>query len=351
MKTLYWIDDKHDQNSPPKGAAKKRLEEGLNVNLKVETISERSEFGKLLSDLDIDKTCGVIMDYQLTKVGEKGQTAYGNTWAAEIRAAHPRIPVIGISHEREADIPKLRLEGFLAFFSRNKLTGPNPPLCDVLALLIGYAQVYHVFENKAGKSGVDLMIDLLLPPAPAVDLVKAALTPSLRASWDVETPHAVGRWIWHELQGLPGFLFDELGLATHLGLTVSGLQRVRSKFDDARYKGAFASDGRPRWWVVSIRGIVEQLVGIQVVGSVSLAREELLKAVKIKTSERGALFSRPYGRRGSDEVPDCIAYRDDLREEDDRVQVLFEDTYIDDRDINSAFGFEPRRIFAPRKQK
>jgi hypothetical protein len=114
MKTLYWIDDTHDQRKPPNAAAQKRLEKGLNVQLRIESIKDHEQFGKLLSNIG-KKTCGMIMDYQLTKAGEGGQMAYGNTWAAEVRAAYPSVPVIGISHERESDIPSLRLESFLAF--------------------------------------------------------------------------------------------------------------------------------------------------------------------------------------------------------------------------------------------
>ena len=57
------------------------------------------------------------------------------------------------------------------------------------------------------------------------------------------------------------------------------------------------------------------------------------------------LLARAHGRKLSDEVPDCVAYRDDQREEDDRVQALFEDTHVDDRDANPPFGFEARRVF------
>jgi hypothetical protein len=351
MKTLYWIDDSHDKGKPPNAAAQKRLEKGLNVQLRVEAINEREQFGKLLSTLDGTKTCGVIMDYQLTKVGENGQMAFGTTWAAEIRAAHPTVPVIGISHERENDIPKLRLESFLAFFPREQLMGPTPPIQDILALLSGYSIVCKILKKQDGKPSVDLMVDLAMPPKHIADLFRAAIPSVLREKWDAETPHVVGRWLWHELQGLPGFLFDELGLATYLGLNGNGLKRVCSRFDGARYCGAFASNQRPRWWVGSIRGIFENIIGQQIAGPISHARLELLKALNVKNGEYQALLSRPHGRKNSEVIPDCVAYGEDEREEDYRVQALFEDTVVDDRDANAAFGFESRRIIATKKVK
>lgn len=351
MKTLYWIDDTHDEGKPPNEHARKRLERGLKVKLQIEAVNDREQFSKLLPTIDETNTCGVVMDYQLTKVGEKGQMAFGTTWASEIRAAHPTIPIIGISHERQGDIPQFRLASFLAFFQREQLMGPNPPFEDISALLSGYSQVCDALRNQDNQSGVDLMVRLINPPATVADLIRAVIPPALRGQWDEESPHVAGRWMWHAFQGLPGFLLDELGLATHLGLNLNGLLRVCSKFDPARYRGAFASDGRPRWWLGAIREIFDKIVGAPIVGQVSHARQDLLKAARVKFAERGALLSHAYGRKDSGEIPDCVAYSDDLREEGNRVQVLCEDTYVDDRDANPAFGFEARRIFSRRKQK
>ena len=349
MKTLYWIDDTHDEGKPPNEAARKRLENGLKAKLQIEQIEDREQFDKLLPTITAVKTCGVIMDYQLTKVGKKGQMAFGTTWASEIRAAQPTIPVIGISHERERDIPKFRLESFLAFFQRGVLLGASPPIGNLSALLTGYGEICERGKRQGGKSGVDLMVNLIMPPPDVTDLIRAAIPAALRGSWDAESPHVAGRWLWHELQGMPGLLFDELGLATHLGLNLKGLQRACSRFAMARYEGAFASDGRPRWWVGAIREIFEKQVGHQIVGPVSNARVELLQAMRIKTDERDSLLSRPYGRKNSTAVPDCVAYRDDEREDDHRVQASYDDTFVDDSDANAALGFEPRRLFSPNK--
>jgi hypothetical protein len=351
MKTLYWVDDTHDEGKPPNAAAQKRLESGLRVKLQIEKIKDREQFDKLLPTIIGAETCGVIMDYQLTKVGESGQMAFGTTWAAEIRAAQPTVPVIGISHERERDIPKLRLESFLAFFQRDQLLGANPPIRNISALLKGYGQACKAKQRQKSTTGVELMVKLTKPPATVKNLVRSAIPQALRGEWDAETPHVAGRWLWHELQGMPGFLFDELGLATHLGLNLKGLQLVCQCFGDARYQGAFASDERPRWWIAAIRGIVEQIVGQQLVGSIANAREEFLRAAKTKSTDLRSLLSRPHGHKNSEAIPDCVAYEDDEREEDHRVQALFEDTFVDDRDANAAFGFEPRRVYGPQKKK
>ena len=238
-----------------------------------------------------------------------------------------------------------------AFFPRERLMGLNAPLKDIEALLSGYGSVYRTLKKQDGKSGIDLIAGLLKPPADVSDLVKAAIPSILRGRWDEETPHVVGRWVWHEFQGLPGFLFDELGLATHLGLNLKGLNLVRSKCDAARYRGAFASDERPRWWVGAIREAIGKVVSVPSGVRISSLREELLKRSGTKAVDRKAFLAQPYGRKISEEIPDCVAYKDDQKDENDRVQSLFDDTIVDDRDVNSAFGFEPRRVYAPRIKK
>jgi hypothetical protein len=352
MKILYWIDDAHDNRKMPRGAVKRQLEERLGVTLRPDgPIARREEFVDLLSKMNPKSTRGVIMDYQLTDLGEKKQMAFGTTLASEIRAKYPSVPVIGISHCEEKEIPKFQLESFLAFFPRNKLTDANPEIDNLKALLDGHREAYRAYETQGKKAGVELMIKLLNPPVTVVNQLCSAIPSPFCGTWDQETPHAAGRWIWHELQEWLGFLFDELGLATHLGLNLKGLQRVLLKFDSACYQGAFASGERPRWWVAAIRSLFEKTIGRQVVGPVSGAREELLKSVKVNKRELNGLLSRAHTHKTGDEIPDCVAYRDDQFEEDDRVQALFKETIVDDRDSNLPFGFEARRIFDRRERK
>ena len=351
-KTLYWVDDTHDVGKPPSPAEQKRLEKGLGVSLEIRTVKNRKQFDELLAQLHSNKgkdVAGVIMDYQLTGVGEKGLWAYGNTWAAEVRGVAASIPVIGISHEPEKKIPRLRLESFLAFFPRDVLMGLHPPFEDLSALLSGYALAYAAFEKqKEDKpTGVELMLDLVKPPKAVFDLVAAAIPTKLTAHWDKETPHVASRWIWHEFQGRPGFLFDDLALATHLGLNLHAINLIHRKFQGARYAGAFASDQRARWWVASVREIAEKLIQQKIVGSVSNARDELLKALRVKKDDRPKLLSRAHPNQSLDFIPDCVAYSDDEVEEKDRIQALFKDTRVDPRDANPPFGFEPRRIYEP----
>lgn len=117
-KTMYWIDDtqKSMGRQTPSDATKENFKKSLNVELKVLGISASSQFDTFVTDLDEKATYAVMIDYQLVKVGAGNRTEYGTTWAAQLRAFKPAIPIIGLSSERESSIPRFRMENFLAFF-------------------------------------------------------------------------------------------------------------------------------------------------------------------------------------------------------------------------------------------
>jgi hypothetical protein len=138
-----------------------------------------------------------------------------------------------------------------------------------------------------------------------------------------------------------------LGLATYLGLNRAGLSEVADHFKSSLYGSAFVSKTRPRWWVSSVRPVVEQILGHDVVGSVASFREELLKAVKVPKLKRPNYLSKAYAHRDLKSLPDCVAYKDSTHVEKDRVQAVAQETHLDPRDENMPFGFEARRIFGP----
>jgi hypothetical protein len=346
-KILYWIDDAHDKSRPLKDPTKRRLEAGLKVDLQVQRIDERKEFDDILHTIEAVKTCGVILDYQLTGVSQANELTFGNAWAAEIRAKAPSLPVIGVSHANLETIPKLRLEGFLEFYPRDELLGLHPPIVDLAALLTGYAATFQIYQKLDGKSGVQVLRELVDPPKMSTELFENAIPMDLTGEGDEETPHVAGRWIWHELLGRQGLLFDDLGIATYLGLNRTGFSAIADRFKPAIYKSAFASAARPRWWVSGVRPIVEKILKHDVVGSVASFRGELLKTLKVPGSKHADYFSKAHARRDPKLIPDCVAYRDDGCKEKERIQALVEDTRLDPRDENMPFGFEARRIFKP----
>lgn len=351
---LYWIDDSNDPTAyVPKNAGRKHLESQLQVKLEVPPIKEHADFGKLVAGMTAESTFGVLMDYQLTKVGEGGGSEFGTVWAAQLRAANPSIPVVGLSSKPEKDIPRFQMENFLAFFERKVLLGAKPPVGELSALFKGYRTIWEKWKAQEDLPGLDIMMSLLRAPAAATELLRVAIPAELRGKWDNETPHAATRWIWHQLQGVPGFLFDELEAATYLGLTLEAFRRPRivKHFVAARYEGALACGDRPRWWVCEMRDPVEKVVKQHLVGPVAESREELLGALRVPAKDRPLMMAVPHGRKKCDLPPECVTFRDqNSKNEGDlgaRVPALLRDTVVDEIDANPPFGFQARRHFTP----
>jgi hypothetical protein len=352
MKTLYWIDDEYD-NRKPTGASERALKNSLGVDFKAPPFPNHKEFAEFITKLPENKTYGVLMDYKLTNVGANFGTEYGTTWAAQLRALKPSIPIVGVSFEDEREVPRFRMESFLAFFKRSLFHHGKPPVQELRALFEGYSEVWKARSKRKSASGLDLLERLVKAPEEASDLLRVAIPPALRGSWDDETPHAASRWIWHQFQGEPGFLFDELEAATFLGITKDAfLGYAVNAFASARYTGTLACEARPRWWVCQMRGALEQQIGHNLVGPAAQSREDLLLSLGIKKDKIAALFAKAYGRHGYDQPPECVAYKDQNSKNEgrcnERVPALLKDTLIDEEDANPPFGFQARRHFNPR---
>jgi hypothetical protein len=54
----------------------------------------------------------------------------------------------------------------------------------------------------------------------------------------------------------PGLLYDELWVATYLGLREAGFRKVENWFRGARYSGVFANEDDPRWWASPLAGLL-----------------------------------------------------------------------------------------------
>ncbi len=348
MKKIYWIDDTHDKQKPPTGRPRNRIEKALNVQLEVSLIEERSQFDDLLSEISKTKPIGFFMDYQLSKVGKDGRMAFGNTWANELRAISPQAAVIGISHEHEEKIPELRLQSFLEFYQRETIEGASAPFEQLRALFSGYEAVAKI-RGKQNLNGTEAMLKLIRPPKETYELLSAAIPSELRKTWDDETNHIASRWIWHCLMGLPGFLYDELELATYIGLNVAGLKRVANNFDYALYEGVFANKGKPRWWRSQTHKFFEDAFKVSPSAPAHLSRHDLLELCGVDSKQHHRFLSKPHGSDQKDKIPTCVAFEDGLCKYQDRVQALIEDTVIDDAEANPDYGFEARRRYSPKR--
>lgn len=150
---LYWIDDVFDKQDLPSEAERELIEDALGAELVAEKVGSRSRFAELVESMNPEETLGIVMDYQLQRV-DSGSDTKGSVWAAEVRIKHPEIPVIGISHLNENQIPRLQLANFLAFFPRSRLAEPQPEYENLNALCLGYHEVFKYYSDSKTRKRI-----------------------------------------------------------------------------------------------------------------------------------------------------------------------------------------------------
>jgi hypothetical protein len=349
--SIWWVDDEPGRvKNLAIGRIEERASDLAGAEAKVEPIilktqKDRLAFeGRLVPPRRARATLPslIVLDQNLNEVATEGLKLQGSSLAVSIRAAAPLIPVVGVTAVGIPKIPELQREQFIELFSLDDLqSGARVP--DLYAIIDGFAAL-STGRNRRSVGGdqsarVRLIRRWFGCPAEDNDLLSSCLPGDFLGAWDTETPHVFARWVWHTLLGRPGFLYDDLEIATLLGLTQSGLTMLLPKLGGCGYDGIFASVARRRWWLSRVRHAVRDAAGASASEPLWKLGRELLGA------ERAADFSRCHGRPESDCVPDVVAFEDDLLR--DRVQALSEDTKLLETDTPPP-GFEKRLVFTGR---
>ena len=150
------------------------------------------------------------------------------------------------------------------------------------------------------------------------------------------TNHRVARWIFNVLLQRPGFVYDRLHAATLLGLTEAGFKKVESRFENARYKGVFATSRNPRWWTSAFRKRLYDLAGEN-------ARDVPQYAGRTLKSITPDDYSVCYVSKKVDPPPDAVVVADVSSNPKQRV-VCRQYSERHPSDPGTAPGFETRLI-------
>ena len=156
------------------------------------------------------------------------------------------------------------------------------------------------------------------------------------------TEHRMARWVYSVLLERPGFLYDRLHVATLLGLTTSGFAKIESLFTKARYKGVFATDGQPKWWLSEVRRLLFAQTDTSGPDLPQLAGRAL---PGISESD----YSVCYVSKKSHPPPDTVVWADATREPERRV---VRRTYAarHPNDPGTTPGFETRLVLAKKSK-
>jgi len=340
---IWWIDDETDRLSL---SAQKAIERPDHPRLRgkraaklvVIKVGERKRVAEVLTELD--EACRrseaphlIVIDQMLNLPNDDGVVQRGSGFAAAMRDKHPTIPLVGVTGASASEIAALQKEQFIEFFERDSLqSGDRIP--DLYGIADGFAGVLKA-RPKGKTSAVTNLLKLLDCPTEDRALLVECLPGPFKAPWDEGTPHAFARWVWHNLTGRAGFLYDDLEGATLVGLKREGFQLLSARLKECEYLGAFSSASRLRWWVSKVRQKVRELTRAE-------STEPLNSLGRKLIGDKKELFSKCYGNAEAEAVPDVVAFADGTQRK--RVQTRVGDTKPLETDT-APLGFEQRRVF------
>jgi hypothetical protein len=349
---MWWIDDETDRLNPSAQKAISRPPQielrNRTADLQLKKVKAEKDILSVISEIaDIRAGKGalpdlIIIDQRLDLESKKDVVQRGSSVAVALRTQAPSVPLVGVTG---ADIDEifslLQKEQFIDVFARSEIHRFDR-IPDLYGIADGFAVLWKNFK-KLSSTAIDknLVRRLLRMPAEDADLLYDCIPGRFKRPWDEEMAHSFSRWVLHTLMARPGFLYDDLEIATLLGLNVTGFERIAAQFSGCAYRGVFNCVSRRRWWVSLVRAEARRLVSESFSKPLWEAGRELLGR------QNRSQFSRCYGPNSSPCIPDVVAYLDERCDPRKRVQAKASDTRLIEPDAPPV-GFEQRRIFSRR---
>jgi hypothetical protein len=176
----------------------------------------------------------------------------GFTIAGMIREKFPESPIYGVSVEVSqksngifGSRSQAAIEVYDKIFSFSEIQSQGDKI-----LYYDAIDFKKIRESKKGN--VKTLLDLLKAPLIDGDRLKLILPNDLKNGlkfYDRGNSMAFSRWVLKDLLFTPGFLYNKLQSATHLGMTIVTFEKYINKFNESRYTGIFSETSEPLWWV------------------------------------------------------------------------------------------------------
>lgn len=244
---FVWIDD---------NTARKEEAENLSANLQVEVefidVDNTKIEDKLIELVKKEVPDLVLMDHSLDRtISETYRT--GSTVASFLREHWKNCPIVSCTGVEFNDIDIRHKSAYEGIYPINRISENYESIYSV-------AFGFHVLRENYPKEIADLF-QLLDCPIGECDKLHKILPKEIKKNFnDNSLLIEIYRWCNNILFERPGFLYDELWSATYLGLNEDGFNRVKEKFNDAKYDGIFKDNSKPRWWKGKLLEILSELV-------------------------------------------------------------------------------------------
>lgn len=246
-KRILWIDDNPDRLT----AYKDEIEQECHATVNCADISNKSIREAMQEELKGSKPSLILLDHVLDKAkhDDTGLSMQkGNTLAGNIRENWPSCPIVGITAANTFENPDFDQE-ILETYQYDIVIDADS-LSDNIPFLRSIMDGFAYIQNKS--------LDGLLPIIGLEDeendqdtwkLIKRSMPRSVTDNLD--KPQYASRffcWFHKDFYTLPGFLYDELWVATFLGIKEESFEKYSDNISEAKYDGVFQVKRKPRWW-------------------------------------------------------------------------------------------------------
>ena len=338
LRQFYWLDDDPDRVSDELRYQLEHPEaiESLPASVTIVSLKQMDVPVQVANMLKKPKADLVIIDHVLNRASHTSIMKEGSSIAVTVRESWPEVPVVGVTGKFNTKAEKFRRVSEQEYIELFDVSAPSQDIPSFHAICQGFRLLHEKLQALESTPEIpvqEAIVKLLECPEGDRSDFTAILPSEFKGESNAAISHLLSRWIWHQFTEKPGLLYDERYAAVLLGLTSEGFQKVASHFDDAKFKGIFASEARPRWWV-------------------SLLKSRLLEIVPdpkfLPTLQRGRLlegitpedYSRAYFSQADD--PDTLAAGDVITQELHPEKLRFTEVHPAE---TLLVGFEPRRIY------
>lgn len=245
MKKLnfLWIDDYETRRKKAENLSNNIIKITFNSVQQKDPISEIKNINLMIYDL-------ILIDHRLND--SINSNFRGTTLAEFIRAEYSKIPIVGITAEKNFKLINLQTEKIYDYFLYTDELGEN------VNNLINIAKGFKRLNIKENKSFIR-KLNLLKAPEAEIERIKQIIPiESNLGMGERLSTRLFANWVLHDLIDKPGFLYDKKWTANLIGLKETSFRKVEKLFFNAEYKGIFSNNKDKRWWKIKIKEIVFQ---------------------------------------------------------------------------------------------
>ena len=257
---ILWIDDEKDQRSE----IADNLENSLH-RLKIDNIHPK-ELSEKIEQYREDRRRNpdlFMVDHRLNQRADEDKKKYEGTSVSlfgKLREIDPEVPIYFVTgFQRSQDIISQKgvqvLEtSFDGQYSIDEIQSSGE------VLLYYGAQSYYKIKMESGK-GIKGVFKLLRSSEMAQQLIKKVLPEVFRDGilskrFPAGNSIAFAKWVKEILFKTPGILYNDLFVATHLGLNLRSFKKRVDRFDKARFNGVFYNTTINYWWMTDINDLL-----------------------------------------------------------------------------------------------